>query len=144
MSHLTVCKISTAAKEVLWLKETSFGLKFYLGFFFLFCCSGSALLYSVKSVLTEIKTREIKEETHKNATNQFEFNLRKGQRTRSDWIYFQCPQLRCCCRVCCSCSYSESPRRLFSKMLCDFRHCSNPFDAGAVGKHPLFVTQANP
>lgn len=69
----------------------------------------------LKSVLTEIKTREIKEEMYKNTKNQSEFSLGKSQRTRK-WEYSQCPQLRWCCKVCCSCS--ESPRRLFSKMLC--------------------------
>lgn len=47
-------------------KGNCFGFEVLLGLF-LFCCSGSALLYSVKSVLTEIKTREIREKMYKDA-----------------------------------------------------------------------------
>lgn len=48
---------------------------------------------SIESVLTEIKTREIKEETYKNAKkkNQAEFSSGKCQRTRKSEEIFPVP-----------------------------------------------------
>lgn len=73
---------------------------------------------SIENVLTEIKTREIKEETYKNKKKKISLssvqeNVREQESKRKYSLF---PQLRWCCRVCCSCSYSESPRRLFSKI----------------------------